>query len=72
MIRIFLGCFLLFGILKAADPTGTLAGTVLDPGGCRSGSGQNHSDEYPDRTYPPDAKRSRWWFCVSSAAGRLL
>ena len=32
MIRIFLGCFLLFGILKAADPTGTLAGTVLDPG----------------------------------------
>ena len=33
MKRIFLGCFLLFGILKAADPTGTLAGTILDPGG---------------------------------------
>ena len=33
MIRIFLGCFLLLSILQGADPSGTLAGTVNDPGG---------------------------------------
>jgi hypothetical protein len=33
MQRVLLGFFLLFGVLNAADPTGTLAGTVLDPAG---------------------------------------
>src|SRR5262247_3654399 len=33
MLRLLLGSFLLFGVLNAADPTGTLTGTVLDPGG---------------------------------------
>src|SRR5262245_56150100 len=33
MLRLLLGSILLFGVLNAADPTGTLTGTVLDPGG---------------------------------------
>ncbi|MBO0719541.1 MAG: TonB-dependent receptor [Blastocatellia bacterium] len=33
MLRLLLGIFSLFGVLYAADPTGTLTGTVLDPGG---------------------------------------
>jgi carboxypeptidase family protein len=33
MLRFLLGYFLLFGFLNAVDPTGTLTGTVLDPGG---------------------------------------
>ncbi|MDQ1474229.1 MAG: hypothetical protein QOJ99_5709 [Bryobacterales bacterium] len=33
MIRIFVGCLICLGILNAAEPTGTLAGTVLDPSG---------------------------------------
>src|SRR5690349_849915 len=33
MIRLFLGCIFLFSALHAADPTGTIAGTVLDPAG---------------------------------------
>src|SRR6185369_7845121 len=33
MIRLFLGCFLFLSALNAADPTGTIAGTVLDPTG---------------------------------------
>jgi hypothetical protein len=33
MTRILLGCFLLLSVLNAAEPTGTLAGTVIDPGG---------------------------------------
>src|SRR5215471_12020473 len=33
MVRVLLGFLLLSGVLNAADPTGTLTGTVLDPGG---------------------------------------
>ncbi len=33
MIRLFLGCYLFLSALYAADPTGTIAGTVLDPTG---------------------------------------
>src|SRR5437879_5134066 len=33
MTRIIVGFLLLFSVLRAAEPTGTLAGTILDPGG---------------------------------------
>src|SRR5262245_26437720 len=33
MLRLLLVSILLYGVLNAADPTGTLTGTVLDPGG---------------------------------------
>jgi len=58
--------------MLGADPTGTIAGTVLDPSGAAVGRRQSYCNGAGDRTYAPDGQRRRWRLHLSAVTCRTL